>query len=107
MKRFAIFLLAGVLLFGGGAWAGDITPQGMNQGDVYEFMSDTTTLVNELKDDVDALKLTIVELLEQIDADSGTTGTDFNSTLGLGGNATTSNIVPESVSADDLSLTGL
>jgi len=107
MKRFIITLLVGVLCFGGVAWAGDITDTGMNQGDLVTYLENTATIVNELKDDVDALKLTIIELLEQIDADNGTIGTDYNSTLGRGGNATTSNIVPAPVSASDLSLTGL
>lgn len=89
------------------ALAGDITERGMSQGDMYQFMSNTVTIVNELKDDVDALKLTIVELLEKLDADTGVNSTNYNSTLGLGGNATANSIVPAAVSASDLSLTGL
>jgi hypothetical protein len=35
--------------------AGDITANGMYQGDLYTFLSNTVTAVNELKTDVNAM----------------------------------------------------
>lgn len=106
-KYIAYAVIALTLLAYGVAFAEDITGTGMSQKALYNWMSDTNTMCNELKDDVDALKGVIVRLLTMIDADNGTIGTDYNSTLGLGGNASLGDVVPADVSASDLSFTGL
>jgi len=82
---------------------GKITGTGLYQGDLYTFLSNTVTLCNELKDDVDAMKNTMSALLVKIDADFSS-DSGYASCLGREGKTTADRIVAD-VAASDLSLT--
>jgi hypothetical protein len=51
MKNAILLCIFSVLLVSSTAFAGDITAHGMYQGDVYTYLDNTKTLVNEIKSD--------------------------------------------------------
>jgi hypothetical protein len=51
MKNAILLCIFSVLLVSSTAFAKDITPHGMDQGDVYTYLNNTKTLVNEIKSD--------------------------------------------------------
>ncbi len=82
-----------------------ITGGGMSQGDLVTFLTNTVTICNELKDDVDKLKLTVDALTQKLDADAGITDTNYEAVVGVGGSD--DDAAPAPLTAADLALTGL
>lgn len=80
-----------------------ITATGINQGDLYNLLSDAVTLCNELKDDIDATAAAVDAVLDKLDADAGITDTNYGAKHGVGGSESTA-LPAAAVAADDLSL---
>ena len=56
MRKFLAGIIIGFLLVAGVAVAGSITATGMSHGDLYTFLSNVVTIVNELKADVNTIR---------------------------------------------------
>ena len=54
-KGALLFILGISLGYNGSVIAGDITANGMYQGDLYTYLANTVTMVNELKTDVNLM----------------------------------------------------
>jgi hypothetical protein len=80
----------------------NIKPLGIRPGDLYEFLSETVDLVNELKADNDNLKANLMALYGKLDADAGVTDANYESVLGQGGSD--DDAINANVSASDLAL---
>jgi len=62
MKRFILSLICALVVMGNALYlhAGDITSTGMQQKDLVQFLTNTTTMSNEIKDDYDLLRRQIL-----------------------------------------------
>jgi len=80
-----------------------IKGDGIKQGDLVSFLTNTSTLANELKSDVDVIKAALGSMLAKMDSDAGITDADYASLYAQGGSAASP--LPADVSANDLSLT--
>lgn len=56
-----------------------IANNGISQGQLYEMLSETVTLVNALKADLTAVRASVVGVNAKLDADAGVSGTDYAS----------------------------
>lgn len=63
----------------------NLTQGGMNQPDVYQWMANTTDLVNELQADHATFQLAVDAIVAKLDADAGITDTNYEALHGVGG----------------------
>jgi hypothetical protein len=78
---------------------GEIKGNGLSQGDLYTFLSNTATAVNELIDDVDAVKTILSEMITKLDTEGCVASGGSESWAdAVGGD------VPAAIGASDLSL---
>ena len=63
----------------------DILSTGSWQADVYKWMENVNSVLNELQTDHATYRANLVALYAQMDADAGTLGTDYVATLGAAG----------------------
>jgi len=80
MNRFTILALMIVLVaFGSAVFSGDITDKGMYQKDLYTFLSNVVTVVNELKSDFNSSRSALnAQMFGSVAAASDTAKLKFN-----------------------------
>ena len=63
----------------------DILASGSWQSDMFKWMENVNSVLNELQTDHATFLANLVALYAQMDADAGTLGTDYVATLGASG----------------------